>query len=83
MMANKKCQLMQFTEVLRISAYTLAKKSCALFCFLFFFSLEKHGIILADTLQVTYFLQSPEVESSYKDANSRKDLIWMYTVVIQ
>lgn len=49
----------------------------------FFFSLETHGIILADTLQVTYFLQSPEVESSYKDANSRKDLIWMYTVVIQ
>lgn len=36
MMANKKRQLMQFTEVLRISAYTLAKKSCALFCFLFF-----------------------------------------------
>lgn len=81
-MANKKRQLMQFTEVLRISVYTLAKKSCALFRF-FFFSLETHGIILADTLQVTYFLQSPEVESSYKDANSRKDLIWMYTVVIQ
>lgn len=27
---------MQFTEVLRISVYTLAKKSCALFRFFFF-----------------------------------------------
>lgn len=39
-MANKKRQLMQFTEVLRISVYTLAKKSCALFRFFFFFPLR-------------------------------------------
>lgn len=36
MIVNKKLQLTQFTEVLKISAYTLAKKSCALSFFLFF-----------------------------------------------